>query len=829
VSLCLPIYWTIVLGRLEAGLLDYFCDSNVRQPPIALRFSTAIYLKRSQIFNRKRLFFETAGVLVKLYFTRGIIAPRIMFSNRVEDSNNVMASLMQELGTAQGYTCYKPKQSQDQDHRIDGTDKKDKRANDSKSRSGWSALQLLPELEGYPDSRRLVGNSEIWNPYVPCLNDRRRKIIFPLLATNPQIEVIRRRAFERFKQACYNLLQEQSPGNRQSDKNNEMMCLSPSSIPAFFEKWHMDCKLQEHLQLLRRQQQHPQEDMQWKSTVLDSTAEIHSRFQFFQQQESPAWMDPILVSTRFVSETFSQAYRQEIIRACYTKTENKNHNSTTLDEEPERLLRSSKFQRHLKKLKKAIYKFTCDCLQYFSKELTTATSREVSSSSQRAKKPKIRIPPNGETLTERHGLVTVTHVGLTFQVNLSHYVKLQRLFDRATSCTINAKHRNGTGDVGSKVCFEDALFCLLCRYDTLQGAGLQAAVPGSVMNLLLQRFDCRCECFASPLNSRYEAFNSVFGNEIDSLFGSVGNFFSQDFSTGGCFQANPPFCEQVICQLCITIRDVLAAHPTEPLMFVVIVPVWKNSRGYQQLLTLLHDQHGADEKDGRNNNHLILQQGCHFYAEGTQYRRASTFRVASFDTSIFFFQNCKAKQKWPLTTEIFGELESAFCVDPRNSSASPAAKKQRSTEAPKRQVGSDKNVQACKARLDTVERQQIDSQKTAPEIQNTACAPTRTGEASTVSAPKKKRAKLVQSSCQPNDAKEEGKAQLQLLHALGLGEEERHCCSPDKRPTKRPKTMKQRNQQKTKTQTPTPLDLDSCWQSSSSKRKRGENKPDRRS
>jgi hypothetical protein len=729
-----------------------------------------------------------------------------------------MASLMQELGTAQGYTCYKPKQSQDTDHRIDGTNKKVNGATDSNSRSGLSGLRILPELEGYPDSRRLVSNTEIWNPYVSCLNDRRRKVIFPLLATNPQIEVIRRRAFERFKQACYNLLQEQSPGNQQSDKNIEIICLAPSSIPAFFEKWHMDCKLQEHLQLLRRQQQHPQGDTRWESTVLDSTAEIHSRFRVFQQQESPAWMDPILLSTRLVSETFAQAYRQEIIRACYTKTEDKNNDSATLDEEPERLLRSSKFQRHLKKLKKAIYKFTCDCLQYFSKEMTTATSQGVSSSSQRAKKPKIRIPPNGETLTERQALVTVTHVGLTFQINLAHYVKLQRLFDRATLCTINAKHRNASWDVGSKVCFEDALFCLLCRYDTLQGAGLQAAVPGSVMNVLLQRFDCRCECFASPLNSRYEAFNSVFGNDIDSLFGSVGNFFSQDFSTGGCFQANPPFCEQVIYQLCITIRDVMAAHPTEPLMFAVIVPVWKNSRGYQQLLTLLHDQHGADRNDGGNSNHLILRQGCHFYAEGTQYRRASTFRVASFDTSIFFFQNGKAKQKWPLTTEVFDELESAFCVDPRHSSASPATKKQRSSEAPKRQVGSDKNVQPCKARLDTVKSQQIASQKAAPEIQNTACHPTVSVKSSTVSAPKKKRAKLVQSSSEPNDTKEEGKAQLRLLHALGLGDD--HRCTPDKIPTERPKTVKQRSQQKNKTQTPTPLHLASSWQSSSSKRKK---------
>lgn len=52
------------------------------------------------------------------------------------------------------------------------------------------------------------------------------------------------------------------------------------------------------------------------------------------------------------------------------------------------------------------------------------------------------------------------------------------------------------------------------------------------------------ECFASPLNCRYDRFCSAFA-DVDFPFGSIGSFFH--FSpTDGSFEANPPFVPDVI-------------------------------------------------------------------------------------------------------------------------------------------------------------------------------------------------------------------------------------------------------------------------------------------
>eukprot|EP00536_Pseudo-nitzschia_multiseries_P006786 jgi/Psemu1/239661/estExt_Genewise1.C_1490002 len=194
--------------------------------------------------------------------------------------------------------------------------------------------------------------------------------------------------------------------------------------------------------------------------------------------------------------------------------------------------------------------------------------------------------------------------------------------------------------------FEEALFCLLCRYDMIQGAGLQAGVPGAIMDVLLHRFDCRMECFASPMNCRYDRFASAF-IDVDAPFGSQGSFFELSFSPedgeGGHgnenysdSNANPPFCEGLILQLSDKIQRILSPKPNQrPIMIVVFVPAWRESKCYQALL--------ANEC---LTQHLLLKKGEHWYSEGTQHRRKDSFRVASFDTSILFYQNESAKKLW---------------------------------------------------------------------------------------------------------------------------------------------------------------------------------------
>lgn len=83
---------------------------------------------------------------------------------------------------------------------------------------------------------------------------------------------------------------------------------------------------------------------------------------------------------------------------------------------------------------------------------------------------------------------------------------------------------------------------------------LLAAIPGRVHDVLLKHFDCKMECFASPLNCRYQNFCSAF--DLDRCFGNVGNFFSTRFRQG-CYQANPPFCEKVIGSMCNRMNELL--------------------------------------------------------------------------------------------------------------------------------------------------------------------------------------------------------------------------------------------------------------------------------
>jgi hypothetical protein len=106
--------------------------------------------------------------------------------------------------------------------------------------------------------------------------------------------------------------------------------------------------------------------------------------------------------------------------------------------------------------------------------------------------------------------------------------------------------------------------------------------------------------------------------------------------------------------------DVILGNETlsAPFMFIVFVPAWKESNGWQTL-----------EQNEHQRYHLLLdqQRNPHYYCEGTQHRRLKgRYRIASFNTSIFFLQNKAAEEKWPVTEEIVNEIKLAFAKNPEN-------------------------------------------------------------------------------------------------------------------------------------------------------------------
>ena len=190
--------------------------------------------------------------------------------------------------------------------------------------------------------------------------------------------------------------------------------------------------------------------------------------------------------------------------------------------------------------------------------------------------------------------------------------------------------------------------------------------------MLLRRFGVRFECFASPLNCHFSAYCSAFP-DTDFSFGSVGSFFQFDPSDqGGSFEANPPFVPELVLAMAQRMNKLLAAAdagpaPSRPLSFAVVIPTWKHTEGWQQLLASPFMR-----------RHETLRQRDHGYCEGKQWMRKSRWRVASFDTSIFFLQNTRGARRWPATDDACAELRAAFAS---KQSDAPDARRDTACEA----------------------------------------------------------------------------------------------------------------------------------------------------
>ena len=448
-----------------------------------------------------------------------------------------------------------------------------------------------------------------------------------------------------------------------------------------------------------------------------------------------------------------------------------------------------KFCKKAQQVQKALFRLVCQARESFETQLlqdvrqesirsTTAKKSRRGSNNNRI--PKLSRSPTTDGDSSSPSLVRVAFSGVTLKLHPAYLEKLQRLYDRTKErrlklehspdnfCAADAMHHN--------LSFEEALFCLLCRYDMIQGAGLQAGVPGSIMDVLLERFDCRMECFASPLNCRYDCFASAFV-DVDAAFGSKGSFFelpllsdnddgdgndtedddSLSSRDGGiCYEANPPFCEGLIQKLSETIDDVLspqrARNHRRPIMFVVFVPAWRESGCYQALL--------ANE---RLEGHLLLEQGDHWYAEGTQHRRRDSFRVASFDTSVLFYQNVAAKRLWNVKGKdavVLDELAKAFGQDPGN------MQKENQTILPqgrrtKPATGAGPSTPAV---LPVIESN-VDNPPLSTEDRKESISTSQTELSSSTRKQKKASTKEKKRKWNQQD---EGKAQLNLLASLGL-------------------------------------------------------------
>ena len=97
-------------------------------------------------------------------------------------------------------------------------------------------------------------------------------------------------------------------------------------------------------------------------------------------------------------------------------------------------------------------------------------------------------------LDEASGHALLRCDGFDVAISQGHLAKLRELY-----------RRNG----GDKAGFLAAAYAVVARYHSLQGGnprngGMQAALHPQVFDVLAADFGCTAECFASPLNCRYE-------------------------------------------------------------------------------------------------------------------------------------------------------------------------------------------------------------------------------------------------------------------------------------------------------------------------------------
>uniref|UniRef100_A0AAY4EIQ0 mRNA (2'-O-methyladenosine-N(6)-)-methyltransferase n=1 Tax=Denticeps clupeoides TaxID=299321 RepID=A0AAY4EIQ0_9TELE len=253
-------------------------------------------------------------------------------------------------------------------------------------------------------------------------------------------------------------------------------------------------------------------------------------------------------------------------------------------------------------------------------------------------------------------IACLRYKGEMVKVNRGYFSKLELLY--RYSCIDDQRFEK----------FLSRVWCLIKRYQVMfgsglnEGTGLQGALPVPVFEALHRLFGVSFECFASPLNSYFKQFCSAFP-DIDGFFGSRGPFLS--FSpVSGSFEANPPFCEELMDAM-VTHFETLLDHSTEPLSFIVFVPDWRDPP--TPALTRM-------EASRFRRHHMIVPAFEHEYRSGSQHicKREEMYYKAVHGTAVFFLQNTAGFNKWEPTPDRLQEFLAAYRVSGR-SLASPGA------------------------------------------------------------------------------------------------------------------------------------------------------------
>ncbi|XP_034280057.1 mRNA (2'-O-methyladenosine-N(6)-)-methyltransferase [Pantherophis guttatus] len=264
--------------------------------------------------------------------------------------------------------------------------------------------------------------------------------------------------------------------------------------------------------------------------------------------------------------------------------------------------------------------------------------------------------PSAEIHVES-SLVCVRYKGEVQKISRSYFSKLWQLY--RYSCIDDSGFEH----------FLPRVWCLLRRYQMMfgvglyEGTGLQGALPVHIFEALYKLFGVSFECFASPLNCYFKQYCSAFP-DTDGYFGSRGPCLDF-FPISGSFQANPPFCEELM-DVMVTHFEKLLEASSEPLSFIVFIPEWRDPP--PTALTRMEQSHFKRQQ-------LVLPAFDHEYRSGSQHlcKKEEMYYKAVHNTTVLFLQNQAGFSKWEPSQERLHELLTAYKHSGRAQPATTAA------------------------------------------------------------------------------------------------------------------------------------------------------------